>query len=169
MHLAVGAGGAAEGPAEPVVADEVGHHLDVFLGVGAERRQLAISDAAVRVQLQRGAHEHERHHAVEIEIAAEAVRRVVEKAGRAGLVDAIDHALDEARGFVLLREAEAEARDGLGDVEGLPVVVVVAAMQEGLVDPLLRFRRAPRRIAFLEGRTREPQGGIGQAVFRGGS
>ena len=59
VHLAVGAGGAAEGPAETVGADEVGHHLDVFLGVGAEGGELAIAHAAVGVELQRGADEHE--------------------------------------------------------------------------------------------------------------
>ena len=57
------AGSAAEGPAQSVVADEVGHHLDVFLGVRAQRRELAIADAAVRVQLQSRAREDEHHHA----------------------------------------------------------------------------------------------------------
>lgn len=36
VHLTVGTGGAAESPAQAVGADEVGHHFDVALGVGAE-------------------------------------------------------------------------------------------------------------------------------------
>ena len=171
MHLAVGARGAAKRPAEAVGANEVRHDLDVFLGVGAEGGQLALAHAAVGVELQGGADEHEGHHAVEIEIAAEAGGGVVEEAGRAGLVDAVDHALDQAGGFVLLRQAEAEARDRLGDVEGLPVIVVVAAVQELLVDALagLFDEALPDGVALL-GRAEgeEAEGGVGEAVFRGG-
>src|SRR5690606_27086856 len=85
VHLAVGAAGAPERPAEAVGADEVGHHLDVFLGVGAERGELAVAHAAVGVELEGGAGEDERQHAVEIEITAEAAGGVVEEASRAGL------------------------------------------------------------------------------------
>jgi hypothetical protein len=79
VHLAVGAGGAAKRPAETIGADEVRHHLDVFLGVGAEGRELAVAHAAVGVELERGADEHEAHHAVEIEVAAKTAGGVVEK------------------------------------------------------------------------------------------
>jgi hypothetical protein len=64
---------------------------------------------------------------------------VVEESGGARLVDPIDHALDQAGGFVLFGETETEARHGLGHVEGLPVVVVVAAVEKLFVDPLLGF------------------------------
>ena len=171
VHLAVGSGGAAEGPAQSVGTDEVGHHLDVLLGVGAERRQLAVADAVVGVQLQCGADEHEAHHAIQIEITTESLGGVVEEAGRAGLVDAVDHALDEARGFVLLGKAEAETGDRFGDVERLPVIVVVAAVEQGLVDSLLGFfdETLPNGIALLGGAEREEtERGVGQAVFRSG-
>jgi hypothetical protein len=168
VHLAVGAGGPAEGPAEAVRADEVGHHPDVFLGVGAQRRQLPVAHAAVGVELQRRADEDEGHHPVEVEVAAQPVDRVVEEAGRARLVDPVDHALDQPRGLVLLRQAEAEAGDRLGDVEGLPVVVVVAAVEQLLVDALLRLldQALPDRVALLRGpEAEEAERGVGQAVL----
>ena len=171
VHLAVGAGGAAEGPAEAVRAHEIGHHLDVLLGVSAEGGQLAVADAAVGMELERGADEDKVHHAVEVEIAAEAGGGVVEEPGRAGGRDALNHALDEARGLVLLGEAEAEAGDGLGDVERLPVVVVVAAVEELLVDALagLLDEPLPDGVALLGGAEgEEAEGGVGQAVFGGG-
>eukprot|EP01136_Pigoraptor_vietnamica_P032461 Opistho-1_new@94331 len=96
VHLAVGTGGAAVGPALAVRADEVGHHLDVFLGVGAEGGQLALAQGGVGVELQGRAGEDEGHHAVEVEVAADALLDVVEEAGRAGLLDALGEALDEA-------------------------------------------------------------------------
>ena len=130
VHLAIGASGASEGPAKSVVADQIRSHLDVLLGVGAQGRQLPIAHAAVRVQLQRRADEHERHHPVQIEVAAETGRRVVEESRRARLVDPVDHALDEPRGFVLLREPETETGHRLGDIERLPVIIVIAAVQE---------------------------------------
>jgi hypothetical protein len=99
------------------LSDEVGHHLEVFLGVGAEGGELAIANAAVGVELEGGADEHKAHHAVEIEIAAKTLGGVVEETGGAGLVDAINHALDEAGGFVFFGQAEGVARDGLGNVE----------------------------------------------------
>src|SRR5690606_4940094 len=94
VHLAIGAGGTAEGPAKTVLTDEVRHHLEICLGVGAEGGELAVAHAAVGVELEGGADEHEGHHAVEIEVAAEALGGVVEEAGGTGVVDAIHHALD---------------------------------------------------------------------------
>ena len=170
MHLAVGAGGAAKGPAEPVRTDEVGHRLDVFLGVGAERGQLAVAHAAVGVELQGGADEHEGHHAVEVEVAAKAGGGVVEEAGGAGLADALDHPFDQTGGLVLFGEAEAEAGDGFGDVEGLPMVVVVAAVEQLLVEALLGLldEAFPDGVAFLGGaEAEEAEGGVGQAVLGG--
>jgi len=171
VHLTVGTGGAAKGPAEAVLTDEVGHHLDVLLGVGAEGGELAVAHAAVRVQLQRGADEDERHQTVEVEVAAEAGGGVVEEAVGAGLLDALDHALDEARGLVLLGKAEAVAGDGLGDVECLPVVVVIAAVEQLLVDALLGFldEAFPDGVALLgRAEAEEAERGVGEAVFRGG-
>ena len=95
VHLAVSTRGAAKGPAESVRADEVGHHLDVFFAVGAQGRELAITHAAVGVELQRRADEHEAHHTVKIVIAAKTLGGVIEETGRAGLVDALAHALDQ--------------------------------------------------------------------------
>ena len=169
VHLAVRARGAPERPAEAVRADEVGHHADVLLGIGAQGRQLAVAHAAVRVQLQRRADEDEGHHPVEVEVSAQPADGVVEEAGRAGLVDPVHHALDEPRGLVLLREPQAEAGDRLGDVERLPVVVVVAAVQELLVDPLLRLldQALPDRVAVLgRAEAEEPEGRVREAVLR---
>ncbi|MCU0793545.1 MAG: hypothetical protein MUE42_12010 [Opitutaceae bacterium] len=171
VHLTVNAGGATEGPAEAIGADEVGHHLDVFLGVGAEGGELAVAHAGVGVELERGADEHEAHHAIEVEVAADAGGGVVKEAGGAGGVNPIHHALDEAGGLVLLREAEGEAGDSLGDVECLPVVVVVGAVEEGLVDALagLVHEAFPDRVALLGGaEAEEAEGGVGEAVFRRG-
>jgi hypothetical protein len=102
VHLAVGAGRAAERPAETVGAHQVGHHPNVLLGVGAQRRQLPVAHAAVGVELQGGADEDKRHHSVQVEVSAQSAGGIVEKSGRTGVVDPIDHALDQARGFVLL-------------------------------------------------------------------
>ena len=95
VHLAVSPRGAAKGPAESVRADEVGHHLDVFFPVGAQGRELAITHAAVGVELQRRADEHEAHHTVKIVIATETLGGVIEETGRASLVDALAHPLDQ--------------------------------------------------------------------------
>src|SRR5262245_27229956 len=133
MHLAVRPSRASKRPPESVVSDEVRHHLDIFFGVRAQRGKLAVPDPTIRVQLQGRAREYKRHYTVQIEIAAEARGGVVEKPGRARLIDAIHHPLDEARGFILFRKAQAETGHGLRDIEGLPVVVVVAAMQKRLV------------------------------------
>jgi hypothetical protein len=87
------------------------------------------------------------------------------------LVDAIDHALDEARGFVFLGETEGETSDRFGDVEGLPVVVVVRAVEELLVDALAGFldEAFPNGIALF-GRAEAKKGerGVREAVFGGG-
>ena len=169
MHLAVGARSAAVGPAEAVGAHEVGQHPDVLLGVGAQGGELALAHAGIRMELQRRADEHEAHHAVEIEIAAEPLGRVVEETGRTGLVDAVHHPLDQAAGFILLGEAEAEAADSLGDVEGLPVVVVVAAMQQHLVESLPGFvdQPLPHGVALLgRAEAQQAEGGVGEAVLR---
>src|SRR5690606_26024335 len=93
-----------EGPAQAVLADEVGQELDVLLREGAQGRELALAQAGVAVQLERLADEHEGHDAVEREGAADAlVGHVVEEARRAGLLDALEEALDQAAGLVLLR------------------------------------------------------------------
>ena len=70
MHLAIRARRATKGPAQSVGSHQIGHHLDVFFGVGPQRRQLAVTHSAVGVQLQRGADEHKRHDSVEIVISA---------------------------------------------------------------------------------------------------
>ena len=170
VHLAVDAGGAAKGPAEAVGADQVGHHLDVFLAVGAQGGELAVAHARVGVELKGGADEREAHHSVEVEITADTGGGVVEEAGGAGGVDPLDHALDQAGGLVLLGEAEGEAGDGLGDVKRLPVVVVVRALEQGLVDAFtgLVDEAFPDGIALLGGaEAEEAEGGVGEAVFRG--
>lgn len=123
------------------------------------------------MELEGGADEHEVHDAVEVEVASEALGGVVEEAGRAGVVDAFDHALDEAGGFVLFGEAEGEAGDGFGDVEGLPVVIVVAAVEEGFVDADLGFldEAFPDGVALFGGaEAEEAEGGVGEAVLRRG-
>ena len=171
VHLAVSAGGAAVGPAEAVRADKVGHHLDVLLGVGAEGGQLAIAQGGVGMELQRGTCEDEGHHSIEVELPAVALLDIVKEAGRAGLLDALGEALNQAGGLVLLGEAEAVAADGLGDVKGLPVIVVVAAVEQELVEPLAGFldETLPDGVALLGGTEREKaERGVGEAVFAGG-
>ena len=171
VHLAVGAGCAAKGPTQTIGANQVRHHLDVLFGVGAEGGEFAVADAAVGVELERGADEHEAHQPVEIKISAEAGGRVVEETGRAGLVNAIAHAFDQARSFVFFGKAEAEAGDGFGYVEGLPVVVVIAAVEELFVDALAGFfdEAFPDGITFFgRAKSEEAERGIGEAVFGGG-
>jgi len=105
---------------------------------------------------------------IEAEVAPEALDRGVEEAGRAWLVDPVAHALDESRGLVLLREAEAEPGDRLRHVEGLPVVVVVAAVEQLLVDAALRLldQALPYGVALLRRpEAQEPQSGVRKAVF----
>ena len=166
-----GAGSATDGPAEAVGADEVGHRLDVFLGVGAEGGEFAVAHAAVGVELESGADEHKAHHAVEIEVAAHALAgRVVKKTGGAGGGHALDHALNEAGGFVFLGETEREAGDGLGDVERLPMVVVVGAMQQRFIDAFagLVDETFPDWISFFGGaEAEEAERSVGEAVFGG--
>ena len=121
------------------------------------------------MELERGADEDEAHHAVEIEVAAEAGGGgVVEEAGGAGGGHALDHALDEARGFVFFGKTERETGDGFGDVEGLPMVVVVGAVEEGFIDAFagLVHEAFPDGVALF-GRTEaeEPEGGVGEAIF----
>src|SRR4051794_22637677 len=136
MHLPVGAGRTTESPAEAVRADEIGHHFDIFLSVGAKGRKLPLTNAAVRVQLQGRADEDKAHHAIEVEITTETGGRVVKETARAGLFDALDQALNQPGGFVFLGETKTETCDGLGDIERLPMVVVVTAMEELFINPL---------------------------------
>ena len=123
------------------------------------------------MELESRADEDEGHHPVEIEVAAEARGRIVEEPVGARRVDPVAKALDQAGRFVLLGQAEAETGHGLGHVEGLPVVVVVAAVEERLVDALLRLgnKAFPDRIAVLGGAEAEKaEGRVGETILGGG-
>ena len=56
------------------------------------------------------------------------------EATRRGGGDAINEAVDQCAGFVFLSEAKREATDGLSDIEGLNVVVVVTGDGQAFVD-----------------------------------
>ncbi len=152
VHLAVGAGVFGASPAEAVFANHVRKEFDVLFREGAEGRELALAKAWVAVKLEGLASEDESHHAVEREGSADAfVADVVEIAVGAGFFDAGEEALDEATGFVLLGKSKGEAANSLGDVERLPVVVVVAAVEQETVEVFacLVYKAFPHGIAFL--------------------
>jgi len=168
VHLTVGAGILGDSPTETVFAHEIRKQLDVLFGVGAETWQLAFAQPGIRVKLESLAGEDECHHSVERVGSADAVSYVVEIAIGAGFVDAGKEAFDQATGFVLLGKSETEAADGLGDIEGLPVVVVVAPIEQQLVEALagLVDETFPDGIALFGGaKGKQGQGGVGEAVL----
>ena len=171
MHLSVCASRTSECPAKTIGTDEIRHHLDVFFGVGAESGKLSIPHAAVGVELESGADEDERHHTVEIEVTAKTFGGVVDESIGAGLVDSVDVTFDQTGGLILLGQTKRETGDGLGYVESLPVIVVVRAMEEGLVDTLLRFgyEAFPDLVAFLgRSKAQEAQCAVSETVLLSG-
>ena len=151
VHLTVGAAVAAERPAEAVLADEVGQHLDVFLGEGPQTGEFTVAQALVGMELERLSDEDERHDSVKVEGAPESLRIVIKKVRRTGLLDSFEESFDQAAGLVLLGEAEAEAGDCFRDVKDLPVVVVITAVEQEFVEPLpgLVDQPLPDGIALL--------------------
>ena len=82
---------------------------------------------------------------------------VVKETGRAGFLNAVQEAFDQATGLILFRKTETESSHGFGDIEDLPVVIVVAAVKQKFVETLagLVDQSLPDRIAFLGGAERE--------------
>ena len=172
VHLAVGADAAAVGPAQPVFPDGVHDDADVFLGQRAELRQLGVAELDVGVQLERLADEDQRDDAVQVEGAAEVlgVRGLggfVLETARGSGGDAIHETVDQRTGLILLGQAEGEATDRLGDVEGLDVVVMVVLDGEAFVDQGTRgfVEDFPDRVTFAGRAEREEaEAGEGHAI-----
>ena len=61
---------------------------------------------------------------------------VVAEAAGTVLLDALHELIDQFARFVLLGESKAESRNGLCDVEGLKVVVVIGTGKKALVELL---------------------------------
>ena len=96
----------------------------------AELGQLRVTQLNVSVELERLADENQGHHAIKVVGATQVIgvsltRCIIMEATRGGGGDTINEAVDEGAGFVFLGQAKRETTDGLRDIEGLDVVVMV--------------------------------------------
>ncbi len=140
--------------------------------MGAQAGKLALAQVQIGVQLQGLTNEYEAHDAVDVECATQlgaTAAGIVHVTTGGVTFDALDEAVDQAAGFILLGEAEAEASDCLGDVEALKVVLVVTALEQLLVELLASGvqQTLPDGIAFF-GRTKgeQAQRRVGEPVLK---